>query len=208
MDKILKEKIDNLPEKPGSYQYLDKNKTIIYVGKAKNLKKRVKSYFTRSVNIKTSLLVNEIDDLTYTVTSTELESLLLEINLIKKYNPKYNILLKDDKSYPYIELIKSSAPILKITRSKKHSKNSILFGPFPNVKAARNTLDIVNRAYPLRKCNTMPKKVCLYYHINECLGYCEKKIDEEIINDLINKTVAFLNNKEKGLKNELIMWEL
>ena len=204
MDKILKEKIDNLPEKPGSYQYLDKNKTIIYVGKAKNLKKRVKSYFTRSVNIKTSLLVNEIDDLTYTVTSTELESLLLEINLIKKYNPKYNILLKDDKSYPYIELIKSSAPILKITRSKKHSKNSILFGPFPNVKAARNTLDIVNRAYPLRKCSTMPKKVCLYYHINECLGYCEKKIDEEVINDLINKTVAFLNNKEKGLKNELI----
>lgn len=204
MDKILKEKIDNLPEKPGSYQYLDKNKTIIYVGKAKNLKKRVKSYFTRSVNIKTSLLVNEIDDLTYTVTSTELESLLLEINLIKKYNPKYNILLKDDKSYPYIELIKSSAPILKITRSKKHSENSLLFGPFPNVKAARNTLDIVNRAYPLRKCNTMPKKVCLYYHINECLGYCEKKIDEEIINDLINKTVAFLNNKEKGLKEELI----
>lgn len=190
---MFSEKLALVPHKPGSYQMKNKDGIIIYVGKAKDLKNRLKSYFTGSHTGKTKMLVNDIADFEYIVTSTELESLILEITLIKKYNPKYNILLKDDKSYPYIELTNDDYPTLKIIRNTKRKKiKSNLFGPFPNVGAARKTVDIINRIYPLRKCSPMQKKVCLYYHIHECLGYCEKKIDKEELKKMKNEIITFL----------------
>ena len=170
--KNIKEKLKLVPKLPGSYQMKNKDGVIIYVGKAKNLFNRVKSYFTGAHTGKTAMLVSDIVDFEYIVTSSELESLILEITLIKKYNPKYNILLKDDKSYPYIELTDEKYPRLRIVRNinrKKHK--SKLFGPYPNVTAARKTVDMLNRIYPLRKCENLKKEVCLYYHIGECLGY-------------------------------------
>ena len=121
-------------------------------------------------------MVSEIDHFEYIVTNSETEAFILEINLIKKYDPKYNILLRDDKSYPYIELTDEKYPRLRVKRQINISKKSShLFGPYPNVYAARRMVNLLNRLYPLRKCDTMPKRVCLYYHINECLGYCEHK---------------------------------
>jgi len=169
---MIKEKLALVPEKPGCYLHKDKNGTIIYVGKAKNLKRRVSSYFNKIHTGKTKALVDNIVDFEYIVTNSEMESFILEINLIKKYDPKYNILLKDDKTYPYIMLTNEKYPTLKIIRSKKRKKTkNKLFGPFPNVTSARTTVDIINRIYPLRKCNNMKKDLCLYYHIGECLGY-------------------------------------
>ena len=154
--KNFKEKLALVPNKPGSYQMKNKDGIIIYVGKAKNLKNRLKSYFTGTVTGKTKMLVEDIDDFEYIVTSSELESLILEITLIKKYDPKYNILLKDDKTYPYIELTNEIYPTLKIVRhtKRKKSKNH-LYGPYPNVKAARTTVEMINRIYPLRKCEIL-----------------------------------------------------
>ena len=149
---MFKEKLSLVPELPGSYQMKDKDGIIIYVGKAKNLKKRLKSYFTGRVTGKTKILVENIHDFEYIVTSSELESLILEITLIKKYNPKYNVLLKDDKSYPYIELTNEKYPTLKIVRNVKIKKNkNNLYGPFPNVGSAKRTVNMLNRLYPLRK---------------------------------------------------------
>ena len=165
--KNFKEKLALVPTKPGSYQMKNKDGVIIYVGKAKNLQRRLRSYFTRTVTGKTKMLVEDIDDFEYIVTSSELESLILEITLIKKYDPKYNILLKDDKSYPYIEFIEHPYPKLKVSRylmvkKKEHKK---LYGPYPNAYAARRIVNLLNRLYPLKKCDGNPKKVCLYYHI-------------------------------------------
>ena len=162
--KHIKEKLSLVPELPGSYQMKNKDGIIIYVGKAKNLKRRVSSYFNKVQTGKTAMLVNDIATFEYIVTSSELESLILEITLIKKYNPKYNILLKDDKSYPYIELTNDKYPIVRVVRNinRKRSKN-YLFGPYPNVFAARRTVEIINRMYPLRKCATLKKDVCLYW---------------------------------------------
>lgn len=209
----IKQKLSLVPELPGSYQMKNKDNVIIYVGKAKNLKNRLKSYFTGTVTGKTLMLVNDIVDFEYIVTNSELESLILEITLIKKYNPKYNILLKDDKSYPYIELTDEIYPTIKVVRNlnKKKNKNkskSKYFGPYPNVMAARKTVNIINRVYPLRKCNRMGKDVCLYYHIGECLGYCKKEnIDIEKLSSMKNEIISFLNgNKEiisKKIKNEM-----
>lgn len=209
----IKQKLSLVPELPGSYQMKNKDNVIIYVGKAKNLKNRLKSYFTGTVTGKTLMLVNDIVDFEYIVTNSELESLILEITLIKKYNPKYNILLKDDKSYPYIELTDEIYPTIKVVRNlnKKKNKNkskSKYFGPYPNVMAARKTVSIINRVYPLRKCNRMGKDVCLYYHIGECLGYCKKEnIDIEKLSSMKNEIISFLNgNKEiisKKIKNEM-----
>ncbi len=191
--KYIKEKLSLVPGKPGSYQMKNKDGVIIYVGKAKNLKNRLKSYFTGTVTGKTAMLVADIADFEYIVTSSELESLILEITLIKKYNPKYNILLKDDKTYPYIELTSSTYPTLKVVRNVNRKKHkSKLFGPYPNVSAARKTVDIINRIYPLRKCDPMKKEVCLYYHIGECLGYCEKEIDPQVLEPMLNEITAFL----------------
>ena len=207
----IKEKLSLVPTLPGSYQMKNKDGIIIYVGKAKNLQRRLKSYFTRTVTGKTLMLVNDIVDFEYIVTNSELESLILEITLIKKYNPKYNILLKDDKSYPYIELTDEIYPVLKVVRNlnrKKNRNKSKFFGPYPNVTAARKTVDLINRVYPLRKCNHLGKDVCLYYHIGECLGYCKMdKVNIDELNKMKSEIVSFLNgNKEiiaSRLKDEM-----
>ncbi len=191
--KDFKEKLSLVPTKPGSYQMKNKDGVIIYVGKAKNLQRRLRSYFTRTVTGKTRMLVEDIDDFDYIVTSSELESLILEITLIKKYDPKYNILLRDDKSYPYIELTNDKYPTLKIIRNVKRKKNkNHLYGPYPNVSAARKTVNIINRIYPLRKCDTLKKELCLYYHIHECLGYCKKEIDPTRIESMKKEIISFL----------------
>jgi len=191
---MFKEKLALVPELPGSYQMKDKDGNIIYVGKAKNLKKRLKSYFTGHVVGKTKKLVSDIDDFEYIVTSSELESLILEITLIKKYNPKYNILLKDDKSYPYIEFTKDKYPILRVVRNVKLKKNkNNLYGPYPNVGSARRTVSMLNRIYPLRKCETLKKDYCLYYHIGECLGYCKNEVDLDKLDTMKKEITSFLN---------------
>ena len=200
----IKEKLKLVPELPGSYQMKNKDGLIIYVGKAKNLKKRVSSYFNKTQTGKTLMLVNDIYDFEYIVTSTELESLILEITLIKKYNPKYNILLKDDKSYPYIEFTKEKYPRLKVVRNINRKKNkNKLYGPYPNVSAARKTVNIINRVYPLRKCENLQKDVCLYYHIGECLGYCKKEIDFKKLDDMTNEIISFLNGNSDIIKDKL-----
>ena len=191
--KDFKEKLSLVPTKPGSYQMKNKDGIVIYVGKAKNLKNRLKSYFTGLVTGKTRMLVEDIDDFEYIVTSSELESLILEITLIKKYNPKYNILLKDDKTYPYIELTNEKYPTLKVVRNVKRKKDkNHLYGPYPNVNAARKTVNVINRIYPLRKCDKLKKDLCLYYHIHECLGYCKKQIPEEEIISMKKEIISFL----------------
>ena len=201
----IKEKLKLIPELPGSYQFKNKDGIIIYVGKAKNLKRRVSSYFNRVQTGKTLMLVNDIVDLEYIVTSSELESLILEITLIKKYNPKYNILLKDDKSYPYIEFTRDKYPTLKVVRNLNRKKNkNHLFGPYPNVSAARKTVDIINRLYPLRKCERLKKDLCLYYHIGECLGYCKIDISKEEINNMCDEIISFLKGNNDIIKNKIV----
>ena len=179
---------------------------IIYVGKAKDLKKRVNSYFNRPQTGKTAKMVSEIADFSYIVASSELEAFLLEFNLIKQYDPKYNILLKDDKSYPYIEYISKPYPKLQVSRylniRKKDKK--MLFGPYPNAYAARKIVSLINRLYPLKKCDTMPKKVCLYYHIGECLGYCERHVDKEKLQVMENEILSFLRGNADVLKNKIL----
>ena len=200
----MKEKLKLIPEKPGCYLMKNKDGLIIYVGKAKNLKRRVNSYFNKIHTGKTKVLVSNIKDFDYIVTNSETESLILEINLIKRYNPKYNILLKDDKTYPYIVLTNEKYPTLKIVRSKNRKKiKGKVFGPFPGVVSARNTVNLINRMYPLKKCDKLRSKVCLYYHINECLGYCEKKISEDTINLMIDDITKILNGDYKFLTKKL-----
>ncbi|MFH2116902.1 MAG: excinuclease ABC subunit UvrC [Bacillota bacterium] len=195
----LKEKIALLPSEPGCYLMQNENKDIIYVGKAKNLKNRVKSYFSGAHNEKTTRLVLEIRDFSYVLTNSERESLILESNLIKQYLPKYNIRLMDDKTYPYIELTKEKHPRLQVVR-KKHAKGKI-FGPYPNVYAARETARLLNRLYPLRKCEAMPKKACLYYHIDQCLAPC---IHNEVdYNEILIQISNFLKGDTKAVLNML-----
>lgn len=194
----LKAKINLLPTEPGCYLMKNKNDEVIYVGKAKNLKNRVKSYFTGAHNEKTTRLVLEIHDFNYVLTNSEQESLILENNLIKQYTPKYNIRLVDDKTYPYIELTKEKYPKLQVVRKKKPEGR--IFGPYPNVYAARETARLLNRLYPLRKCETMPKKVCLYYHIGQCLGPCEFDVNYK---EDINEIIRFLKGDTKEVLNKL-----
>ncbi len=200
----MRERLKLIPEKPGCYLYKNEDGIIIYVGKAKNLKRRVNSYFNRIQTGKTKALVDQIRDFEYIVTNSETESLILEINLIKKYNPKYNILLKDDKTYPYIVLTNDKYPSLKIVRSKKRKKlKGKVFGPFPGVTAAKNMVNSINRIYPLKKCDPIRKKLCLYYHINECLGYCEKEVDEKEVNEMLDEITKVLNGDYKFLTKRL-----
>ena len=204
----IKKKLSLLPNSPGCYQMKNKDGIIIYVGKAKNLKRRVSSYFNRTQTGKTKRLVEEIEDFEYIVVSTEIESLVLEINLIKKYDPKYNILLRDDKTYPYIELTSDKVPRLQIVRSINRKKNkNYLFGPYPNVTAARNVVNLLNRLYPLPKCKHYEDKLCLYYHIGECLGYCNKEVDKSIIDNMKQEILSFLRGNDeiviKKLKEEM-----
>lgn len=199
---IIEEKLKLLPDSPGSYQMRDENGTIIYVGKAKNLKNRVRSYFHGAHNAKTTRLVSEIRDFTYIITSSELEAFVLEINLIKEYNPKYNIALTDDKTYPYVALTNELHPRLIVTRNKRKKGEARYFGPYPNVGAARDTVNLLNRLYPLRKCHHIPDKECLYYHMHQCLGPCiiKEQFDYSIYK---NKIASFLNGDAEDILKEL-----
>lgn len=203
---MFKEKLSLVPHKPGSYQMKNSDGVIIYVGKAKDLKKRLSSYFRGTHTGKTAKMISEIADFTYIVASSELEAFIIEINLIKKYDPKYNILLKDDKTYPYIEYIKNPYPKLKVSRytNIKKSENKKLFGPYPNAYAARKIVNLLNRIYPLKKCDLMPKEVCLYYHIGQCLGYCTKNYDHSKLEEMEKEILSFLNGNENVLKNRLL----
>ena len=201
----IDELLNTAPHSPGCYLMKDKNGCVIYVGKSKNLKNRLSSYFKQSHSGKTMMLVRDIATFEYILTNSEVESLLLELNLIKKYTPKYNILYKDDKSYPYIELTNDKVPRLLIVRNPniKRSGNRKLFGPYPNVTAAKRVVEILNRLYPLRKCHTMGKKECLYYHIGECLGYCIKEIDKDTIDNMKDEIIAFFNGNNQIVISKL-----
>lgn len=204
----MKDKLLLLPNKPGCYLMKNKDNIIIYVGKAKNLKNRVNSYFRGKHTGKTAKLVSEIVDFEYIVVGSELESLILEINLIKKYDPKYNILLRDDKSYPYIELTDEDVPRLNVVRNINKKKNhKHLYGPYPNVTAARNVVNLLNRIYPIRKCKTYNKKPCLYFHINQCLGYCTNNVDKKKIENMKQEIIKFLKG-DHSLVTEKIKSEM
>lgn len=207
MDYIHK-KLSLLPMSPGCYLMKNKDGNIIYVGKAKKLKNRVSSYFRGTHNYKTTKLVSEIADFDYIVVNSERESLILENNLIKKHNPKYNILLKDDKSYPYIEVVDSDIPQVRIVRTlNKNKKQKYLYGPYPNVGAARSVLRLINRMYKTRKCQTFSKKTCLYYHIDECLGFCQGNYDKEEALKTKEEIMRFLkgdyHNVLEKIKNQM-----
>lgn len=193
----MKNKLTTIPSAPGCYLMKNSDGIIIYVGKAKDLKKRVNSYFRGTVTGKTAKLVSEIKDFEYIAVKSELEALILELNLIKKYDPKYNILLKDDKSYPYIELTNEKVPKLVVMRSLTKRKNhNNLFGPYPNVKAAREVVNLLNRMYPIRKCNTYAKKPCLYYHINQCMAYCTNNYRDSDIELMKTELIHFLKGNQ------------
>lgn len=202
MNQTIKNKLALLPDQPGCYLMKDRQGTIIYVGKAKILKNRVRSYFTGSHDGKTLRLVNEIEDFEYIVTSSNMEALLLEINLIKKYNPKYNVMLKDDKSYPFIKLTAERHPRLIITRKVKKDSGKY-FGPYPNVQAANETKKLLDRIYPLRKCATLPDRVCLYYHLGQCLAPCVNEVEEPEYKKMTDEISRFLNGGYKDIKKEL-----
>ena len=202
----FKDKLSLVPHKPGSYQMKDKNGNIIYVGKAKDLNKRLSSYFNRIHTGKTAKMVSLIEDFQYIVAASELEAFIIEINLIKEFNPKYNIMLTDDKSYPYIEYISSPYPRLKVSRylNIKRKDNKKLFGPYPNAYAARRIVNLLNRLYPLKKCEGNPKDVCLYYHIGECLGYCSKEIDTNKVVEMEDEILSFLKGNDQILKDKIM----
>lgn len=202
MNKLIKEKLSVLPDQPGCYLMKDRQNTIIYVGKAKVLKNRVRSYFTGSHDAKTQRLVSEIEDFEYIVTSSNIEALILELNLIKKYDPKYNVMLKDDKTYPFIKITNERHPKLIVTRNVKKDKGKY-FGPYPNVQAARETKKLLDRLYPLRKCATLPDRVCLYYHLGQCLAPCVYDISEETNKQLVDEITRFLNGGHRQIKKEL-----
>ena len=203
MNNNLKIKLQMLPDNPGCYLMKDIDNNVIYVGKAKNLKKRVNQYFTGVHDYKTTKLVLNINDFDFILTTSEKEALLLENNLIKKYNPRYNILLTDDKTYPYIKLILNKYPMLKIVRETKKNAKDKYFGPYPDVTSAKNTIDLLNEIYPLRKCNVLPNKLCLYYHIKQCLGYCIYDIDNKDIEIMINEIISFLNGNTTNIIKQL-----
>jgi len=197
----MKDKLAILPSDPGCYLMLNASGDVIYVGKAKNLKNRVSSYFRGAHNAKTEKLISEIRDFNYVVTNSEQESLILEYNLIKKYAPLYNIRLIDDKSYPYIEITDERDPMLVVSRYIEVDKNKTLFGPYPNSKSARETLKLLQRLYPLRRCNPVDKKPCLYYHMGLCLGPCaHENVDYKPNIDRITK---FLKGDVRDVLNEL-----
>jgi len=200
---MFKEKINLIPHLPGSYQMKNADNIIIYVGKAKDLRLRLASYFNGKVTGKTAKMISEVVDFEYIITSSELEAFLLELNLIKKHNPKYNILLTDDKSYPYIEYIAKPYPKIKVARYLKRTKNKNLFGPFPNGYAARRIVNLLNRFYPLKKCAGKSKNVCLYYDIKECYGYCIKEVNKKELETMEKEILSFLHGNDTILKNKI-----
>ncbi|MET3574598.1 excinuclease ABC subunit UvrC [Bhargavaea ullalensis] len=202
MNERIQQKLAILPDQPGCYLMKDRQGTIIYVGKAKVLKNRVRSYFTGSHDAKTQRLVSEIEDFEYIVTSSDIEALILELNLIKKHDPKYNIMLKDDKTYPYIKITAERHPRLVITRKVKKDKGKY-FGPYPNAYAASETKKLLDRLYPLRKCQTLPDRVCLYYHLGQCLAPCVNEVSPDTYKELTDGIAKFLNGGYKDVKREL-----
>lgn len=202
INELIEQKCSILPDQPGCYLMKDRQGTIIYVGKAKVLKNRVRSYFTGSHDGKTQRLVNEITDFEYIVTSSDIEALILELNLIKKHDPKYNIMLKDDKTYPYIKITGEKHPKLITTRQVKKDKGKY-FGPYPNAYAASATKKLLDRLYPLRKCPTLPDRVCLYYHLGQCLAPCVKPIEQDSYREIIDQITKFLNGGYQQVKKEL-----
>ena len=199
----IQDKLASLPMEPGCYIMKDQQGQIIYVGKAKKLKSRVNQYFTGAHDYKTTKLVSRVYDFDIIVTDTEKESLILEINLIKKHRPRFNIMFMDDKSYPYIKITQEKYPRLSVVRELKKDKKANYYGPFPDASAAYNMASLLNAIYPLRKCRTLPKKVCLYYHLGQCLGPCEFKVDEELYPNMIKEIVQVLKGDDKELRRRL-----
>ena len=201
MDNI-RNKLALLPDLPGCYLMKNDEGTIIYVGKAKVLKNRVRSYFTGSHNGKTQRLVANIVDFEYIVTSSNMEALILECNLIKKHMPRYNVLLKDDKTFPYLKITNEAHPRLEVTRRVLKDKAKY-FGPYPNGYAAQQTKKLLDRMYPLRKCGVMPKEVCLYYHMGQCLAPCEKEVPKSAYEEITQSISSFLNGGHDAVKKDL-----
>jgi excinuclease ABC subunit C len=198
----IRNKLAFLPEQPGCYLMKNKEGTIIYVGKAKVLRNRVRSYFTGSHNAKTQALVHEIVDFEYIVTASNVEALILECNLIKKYHPRYNVLLKDDKTFPYIKITHEQHPRLEVTRKVFKDKGKY-FGPYPNSFAAQQTKKLLDRLYPMRKCRTLPDRVCLYYHLGQCVAPCEYEVEQETYDKMVQEISRFLNGGHDEIKQEL-----
>ncbi|UXR44487.1 excinuclease ABC subunit UvrC [Staphylococcus simulans] len=198
----IKQKLSVVPFEPGCYLMKDRNDQVIYVGKAKRLRNRLRSYFTGAHDAKTTRLVGEIRNFEFIVTDSETESLLLELNLIKQYQPRYNILLKDDKSYPFIKITREKYPRLLVTRTVKKGTGKY-FGPYPNAYSAVETKKLLDRIYPFRKCDKMPDKLCLYYHIGQCLGPCVYDVDEQQYAQMIQEVTEFLNGEDKTILKNL-----
>ncbi|WP_179030581.1 excinuclease ABC subunit UvrC [Paenibacillus kribbensis] len=198
----IRHKLALLPDASGCYLMKNGEGTIIYVGKAKVLKNRVRSYFTGSHNGKTQRLVADIRDFEYIVTASNMEALILECNLIKKYQPRYNVLLKDDKTFPYLKITNEAHPKLEVTRRVLKDKAKY-FGPYPNSYAAHQTKKLLDRMYPLRKCGVMPKEVCLYYHMHQCLGPCVKEVDQETYDQIGQEIASFLSGGHEEIKKDL-----
>ena len=202
MNNLIKSKLELLPTSPGCYIHKDKNGTIIYVGKAKNLRNRVRSYFRGSHDTKTEALVSEIVDFEFIVTESNIEALLLEINLIKENKPKYNIMLKDDKSYPFIKITNERYPRLIITRQVKKD-GGLYFGPYPDVGAANEIKRLLDRIFPFRKCTNPPSKVCFYYHIGQCMAHTICKKDEAYFKSMAQEVSEFLKGQDDKIINDL-----
>ena len=202
MNNLIKSKLELLPTSPGCYIHKDKNGTIIYVGKAKNLRNRVRSYFRGSHDTKTEALVSEIVDFEFIVTESNIEALLLEINLIKENKPKYNIMLKDDKSYPFIKITNERYPRLIITRQVKKD-GGLYFGPYPDVGAANEIKRLLDRIFPFRKCTNPPSKVCFYYHIGQCVAHTICKKDEAYFKAMAQEVSDFLKGQDDKIINDL-----
>ena len=202
MNNLIKSKLELLPTSPGCYIHKDKNGTIIYVGKAKNLRNRVRSYFRGSHDTKTEALVSEIVDFEFIVTESNIEALLLEINLIKENQPKYNIMLKDDKSYPFIKITDERYPRLIITRQVKKD-GGLYFGPYPDVGAANEIKRLLDRIFPFRKCTNPPSKVCFYYHIGQCMAHTICKKDEAYFKSMAQEVSDFLKGQDDKIINDL-----
>lgn len=204
---ILREKLSLLPEKPGVYLMKDASGQIIYVGKAKILKNRVRSYFTGSHNGKTQLMIAQISDFETILTDSEVEALLLECNLIKKHNPKYNILLRDDKTYPFITITDEEHPRILVTRQVKKGMGKY-YGPYPNATAAKEAARLLNRIFPFRKCRQIPNKPCLYYHLGQCLGPCLSHVPKESYDKIRKEAATFLKGDQgtilKALEKKMI----
>ena len=202
MNNLIKSKLELLPTSPGCYIHKDKNGTIIYVGKAKNLRNRVRSYFRGSHDTKTEALVSEIVDFEFIVTESNIEALLLEINLIKENKPKYNIMLKDDKSYPFIKITNERYPRLIITRQVKKD-SGLYFGPYPDVGAANEIKRLLDRIFPFRKCTNPPSKVCFYYHLGQCMAHTVCHKDEAYFKGMAQEVSDFLKGQDDKIIDEL-----